>query len=160
MIEQAKRSLERLHSALRPAYSTATQIPDTTKETLQKQIHATRQGFLVSMDDDFNTAGALGYLFDLVRAINQTRDAGTEQTILNPAQDLLRELSGVLGLRLETPEKENGDIPPLIELLVEVRQILREQHLWSLSDKIRDRLAELGIVLEDGKEGTTWRRKK
>ena len=101
--------------------------------------------------------GALGHLFDLVRAINQARDAGADQDTLQPAQVLLLELSGVLGLQLEKPKKETGEIAPFVELLLEIRQELRKQKLWSLSDMIRDRLAELGITLEDTKEGTIWR---
>ena len=161
VIEQAERSLERLRTALRPAYLTADQTSQQTSEdigkALQDQVYATRQAFLVSMDDDFNTAGALGHLFDLVRAINQARDAGADQDTLQPAQVLLLELSGVLGLQLEKPEKETGEIAPFVELLLEIRQELRKQKLWSLSDMIRDRLAELGITLEDTKEGTIWR---
>lgn len=161
VIEQAERSLERLRTALRPAYLTADQTDQQTSEdigkALQDQVYATRQAFLVSMDDDFNTAGALGHLFDLVRAINQARDAGADQDTLRPAQDLLLELSGVFGLQLEKPEKETGEIAPFVELLLEIRQELRKQKLWSLSDVIRDRLADLGITLEDTKEGTIWR---
>jgi cysteinyl-tRNA synthetase len=161
VIEQAERSLERLRTALRPAYLTADQTSQQTSEdigkALQDQVYATRQAFLVSMDDDFNTAGALGHLFDLVRAINQARDAGADQDTLRPAQDLLLELSGVFGLQLEKPEKETGEIAPFVELLLEIRQELRKQKLWSLSDVIRDRLADLGITLEDSKGGTIWR---
>ena len=159
VIEQGERSLERLRSALRAAYSSGDRTLESIDKALQHQIYATRQGFLDSMDDDFNTAGALGHLFDLVRVINQARDAGADQESLQPAHDLLLELSGVLGLRLDKHRKETGDAAPLIDLLVEVRQELREQKLWSLSDKIRDQLEALGITVEDTKEGTSWRRR-
>lgn len=159
VIEQGERSLERLRSALRAAYSSGDRTLESIDKALQNQIYATRQGFLDSMDDDFNSAGALGHLFDLVRVINQARDAGADQESLQPAHDLLLELSGVLGLRLDKHRKETGDAAPLIDLLVEVRQELREQKLWSLSDKIRDQLEALGITLEDTKEGTSWRRR-
>ncbi|HZD58051.1 MAG TPA: DALR domain-containing protein, partial [Anaerolineales bacterium] len=105
----------------------------------------------------FNTAGALGHLFDLVRAINQAKDAGVDQATLRLAQDTLRQLTGVLGLRLERPLEISTDIHPFVDLLVKVRWSLREEKLWNLSDMVRDRLAQLGVVLEDSKEGTTWR---
>lgn len=159
VIEQGKRSLERLRSALRPAHSDGNGVPKSIEDALQSQISGTRDGFLATMDDDFNTAGALGHLFDLVRAINQARDAGADKETLQPAQDLLLELSGVLGLQLDKPKTESGDLAPLVDLLVEVRQDLREQKLWALSDKIRDRLETLGITVEDTKEGTSWRRR-
>ena len=160
VIEQATRSLERLRSALRPAFpASSPPMEQVTEQTLENQILATRQGFVVAMDDDFNTAVAMGHLFDLVRVINQARDAGVNQESLTPAQDLLRQLSGVLGLQLEKEEEGKGDIAPIVDLLIEVRQELRERKLWDLSDQIRDRLADLDIILEDNKEGTVWRRK-
>jgi len=119
---------------------------------------ATRSGFITAMDDDFNTAGALGHLFDLVRVINQARDAGVLQSALDPAQVLLRELAeDVFGLRLERPETENQQAAPFIDLLVVFRDQLREHKLWELSDQLRDQLAGLGILIEDSKDGTTWR---
>ena len=157
VIEQAEHSLERLRSALRPAISAPEQAPESIKQALEQQMLATQQGFRESMDDDFNTAGALGQLFDLVRATNQARDAGVDQATLILAQDMLRELTGVLGLQLEKSEEVSGDIDPFVDLLVEVRQSLRDEKLWDLSDMLRDRLAELGVILEDSKEGTTWR---
>jgi cysteinyl-tRNA synthetase len=155
IIGQAERALERLRSALRPAMGAPSVLPEV-KKTLQSQMEATKEGFIESMDDDFNSAGALGYLFELVRAINQTRDASADAATLAPAQSLLRELSGVFGLRLERPEKGNALAAPFVDLLVETRRELRRQKLWALSDLIRERLGELGVRLEDGKEGTLW----
>jgi cysteinyl-tRNA synthetase len=113
------------------------------------------------MDDDFNTAGALGHIFELVRAINQARDQGIDTGNLEQAQTLLRELSDILGLRLQDSikfELRKGDIGPYIDLLIEVRLELRKQKLWQLSDRIRDRLKEIGAILEDRKDGTTtWK---
>lgn len=124
---------------------------------LAKQMEATREGFLTVMDDDFNTAGALGNLFDLVRAINQTRSDGATSEQLQASQALLRELAGVLGLRLEKSEKQQQAADPFVDLLLEVRAEIRKQKLWPLSDLIRDRLKALGVVIEDSKEGSSWR---
>jgi cysteinyl-tRNA synthetase len=120
-------------------------------------MESARKGFLEAMDDDFNTAGALGHIFELVRAINQGRDHGVPANDLKPAQDLFRELTSVLGLRLDRTAAQGEQASPFIDLLLEIRQELRRQKLWKLSDTIRDRLAELGVLLEDSKEGTTWR---
>ena len=124
--------------------------------TCDKQVEATRNGFIECMDDDFNTAGALGYLFELVRAINQAKDAGVSAGIVAEGQSLLRELMTVFGLRAERPGKW-WQATPFIELLIDLRRELRQQKLWALSDQIRTRLAELGVLLEDSKDGTTWR---
>ena len=153
-VGHAKRALARLRSALRPAIGN--QRAMTTR--LPIQIEATRRGFLDAMDDDFNTAGALGHLFDLVRAINQARDMGHSDEELANAQKLLVELTQVLGLQIENqPETQTGEAAPFIDLLLEVRQELRAQKLWALSDQIRDQLADLNVIIEDSREGTTWR---
>jgi len=111
------------------------------------------------MDDDFNTPAALGHLFDFVRAINQARDEGAAEADLAAAQAALLELAGVLGLKLRDERKTGQGAAPFIELLIEMRQELRKAKLWQLSDVIRDRLADLGVILEDGKEGTQWRQR-
>lgn len=157
VLAQAKRALDRLRSALRPAYSELGHAAPEAVQDLQHQMQLTRQGFLEAMDDDFNTAGALGHLFDLVRAINHARDTGAGAAELKAAQDLLLELSGVFGLRLERPTAQGGQAAPFVDLLIGLRQELRRQKLWSLSDMVRDRLAELDVILEDSKDGTSWR---
>ena len=108
------------------------------------------------MEDDFNTAGALGHLFDLVKAINASRASGSGSEDLMQAQAVLRELSGVLGLRLEDEGMQTG-AGPFIDLLIEIRQSLREAGQFELADQIRERLAELDVTLEDSKGVTTWR---
>lgn len=157
VISQSERALERLRSGLRPALSGSDQLDDETLVNLEQQIARTREGFISAMDDDFNTAGALGHLFDLVRVINQSRSSGAGEEVLLPAQHTLIELSSVLGLRLEQPGDSNEDAAPFIELLIALRNDLRELKQWGLSDKIRDSLDNLGVILEDSKQGTTWR---
>lgn len=152
VIAQAARALERLRGALRPATGSG-----PVGELLTGQMEVTRQGFTEAMDDDFNTAGAMGHLFDLARTINQSRDLGASAEALAPAQDLLRQFMGVLGLRTEKSVTQDAQAAPFIDLLLEVRQELRQQKLWALSDLVRDRLNEIGVVIEDSKEGTTWR---
>jgi cysteinyl-tRNA synthetase len=92
-----------------------------------------------------------------VRVINQARADGATDAELKSAQALLAELTGVLGLELEKDQTSGNTADEFINLLVEVRTEIRAQKLWQLSDKIRDRLAELGVIIEDSKEGTSWR---
>jgi cysteinyl-tRNA synthetase len=158
VIKQAESNLDRLRAAMRPGIENDGPVPETLKIMLKEQMQATRDGFIAAMDDDFNTAGALGHVFDLVRIINQARDAHIPQKKLLPAQILLRELvEDVFGLRLERPVSDNLQAVPFIDLLVELRSQLRAEKLWALSDQVRDQLAELGILIEDSKEGTSWR---
>jgi cysteinyl-tRNA synthetase len=155
-LDSAEKSLERIQSALRPAAPGAKGVPSGSAAELTSQAESTRKAFSDAMDDDFKTPVALAAIFELVRAINTARDAGASDDQLRPAQDTLRELTGVLGLRLAEKEGSAG-ADGFINLLVEVRAEVRRQKLWPLSDLIRDRLNELGVTIEDGKEGTTWR---
>jgi cysteinyl-tRNA synthetase len=155
-IASAEKGLERLKSGLRPAAPNPGGLPAGSAAELISQAEATKQAFIEAMDDDFNTPLALATLFELVKAINTARDAGATAEQLQPAQAILRELTGVLGLRLAEKTDTLG-AAKFIDLLVEVRAEVRKQKLWALSDMIRDRLKELGVILEDSREGTTWR---
>ena len=156
VVEQAGRALERLKGALRPA-SPAAEPPAEAEKALEGGGAAAKAGFLQAMDDDFNTPGALASLFELVRAINQARDAGASAQALGGAQAVLSELAGVLGLRLEEGDGRQQEAGRFIDLLVELREELRVAKQWALADRVRERLQELGVTLEDGKAGTTWK---
>jgi cysteinyl-tRNA synthetase len=155
IVSQAEKALERLRLSLRPAADGNIDQGEQV-EILRVQMEATRKGFIECMDDDFNTAGALGHLFELVRVINQSKDSAVTAGIIAEGQALLSELMSVFGLRVKRTET-SGEITPFIELLINLRRELRQQKLWDLSDKIRTDLADLGVLLEDNKEGTTWR---
>ena len=156
VVEQSEKAVDRLRSALKPAMPGAKGAPAASLTALEEQTKSAKAGFIESMDNDFNSAGALGNLFDLVRVVNQTRADGAVDQELLPAQQLILELTGVLGLQLEEKDQGKQAADPFIDLLVEVRMELRKQKQFALSDLVRDRLAELGVILEDSKEGTTW----
>jgi cysteinyl-tRNA synthetase len=154
--DAAEKSLERIKAALRPASVSAKGLPAEGTAALASQAGSTKQSFIEAMDDDFNTPLALAAVYELIKAINTARDHDATNDQLNPAQDTLRELTGVFGMRLQ--EKQgSGDADKFIDLLVEVRTEVRKQKLWQLSDLIRNRLKELGVTIEDTKEGTKWR---
>jgi len=155
-LDAAEKSVDRLKSGFRPASPSAKGLPTGAGAELLTQAESIHQAFISAMDDDFNTAGAVAVLFELVKAINTARDSGATDEQLKPAQDTLHELTGVFGLRL-ADKKGSGETDGFIDLLVEVRNEVRKQKLWALSDLIRDRLKTLGVTIEDGKEGTKWR---
>jgi cysteinyl-tRNA synthetase len=149
------RKLERLKTALAPATGTATSGADVA--ALTQAAQTTRERFGAAMDDDLGTAGALAALFDLVRAVNTARAAGVGGAPFAEAQQALRELAGVLGLRLAAAAHHAQDIAPFVELLIETRTALRQARQFALADRVRARLLDLGITLEDGAAGTRWR---
>jgi len=160
VLDQTARALERLRGGLRPAYPEAAGAPEDTLAALAAQLEKTRAGYTEAMDDDFNSAGALGHMFELVRAINQARDASATAEELLAARQTLRQLGEILGLKMEQAAEEPTGAAPFIDLLIEIRKIMRQEKLWALSDKVRDDLKALGVVLEDTKDGTTWRWEK
>ena len=163
--EAAARGLDRLRTAVKPAQATGDggltgkggAGSSEDEKLLAQAVERGQHDFRVAMDDDFNTPQALSSLYELVRSVNQARDAGVSQTALAEARETLSELGGVLGLRL-TPQIElDPRLAALVDMLVEIRAELRAAEQWELADRIRQRLADQDILLEDGKHGTSWR---
>jgi len=144
-LEAAKAGVERLRNALRVEAGDGGDPVDADPF---------RARFIAAMDDDLNTPQALAALFDLAREINRARDAGRS---VAGAQATLRELAGVLGLTLAERDASLA-AAPFIEVLVEVRNDLRRAKQFELADRIRSRLGDLGVTLEDTPQGTVWRR--
>lgn len=156
ILAQSEKGIERLRSSLKPAEIGAGGASVIALKTLADQMDNTLSGFQTSMDNDFNSAGGLAQLFDLVRVINQTRDEGATNEQLEPAQALVRKLTAVFGLTIDQVNQGNQVVDGFVDLLIEIRTELRTNKMWALSDRVRDRLVELGVVLEDSKNGTTW----
>lgn len=128
---------------------------------VQACLQEGRERFEESMNDDFNTAGAIAALFDMGRKLNPLLSAneGLSQSTLEATDDLYGKLVGdVLGVLPENLDETTdvGLSADLIQLLVETRENLRRNKQWALSDEIRDRLGAMGVQLQDGPEGTTW----
>ncbi|WP_435954814.1 cysteine--tRNA ligase [Dryocola sp. BD626] len=153
-LKQARTSLERLYTALRGTDSAAQPAGGEAFEAR----------FRDAMDDDFNTPEAYSVLFDMAREVNRLK--AEDVTAANGLAAALRQLSGVLGLLEQDPEAflqsgaqaDDGEVAE-IEALIKQRNDARKSKDWALADQARDRLNEMGIVLEDGAQGTTWRRK-
>jgi cysteinyl-tRNA synthetase len=157
VIEANERALDRLLSAKRPAMPNAEGAPEDQLNTLSLQEETTQTAFIESMNEDFNTAGALGSIFDLVRAINQARDKGATDEELASAQQTFNELTGVLGLELSEKVRTGSSADAFIALLLDLRSELRDAKNYELSDRIRDELTKLGVAIEDTAQGSTWR---
>jgi cysteinyl-tRNA synthetase len=120
--------------------------------------------FRAAMDDDFNTPEALAVLFDLVREINRVRETDAERAAALAAE--LRHLGEVLGVLQDDPESflrsaagsPEGLGDEQIEQLIGQRVQARKERNWAEADRIRAQLQEAGILLEDGPQGTSWRR--
>ena len=112
--------------------------------------------FHESMQDDFNTAGALGHLFDLARAVNRAFDEGGGSEAVQGARALYR-LGAILGLFWRAPSADTW--PAEVLALAAQREGARKSRNWKLSDELRDQLAALGVAVEDAQGGQKLRRK-
>jgi cysteinyl-tRNA synthetase len=134
------------------------------------EVAEKRLAFLDCMDDDFNSGGAVGSLYELLTLLNRHADrANLEGGTPDPASVesfrhgavVLRELSQILGLFTQVPKKETGGadrlVSGLMQLLIDLRADARKTKKWELADQIRKRLGELGVTLEDRQGGTGWR---
>lgn len=133
--------------------------PLPMREGLRDRSQETREKFIAAMDDDLNTAMAIGLLYDLARDINRARGEGASAQELALAQETLKELAGVLGLTLQEPQRAvSEDESVKIESLIKERNALRAAKKYRQADEVRAKLTELGIVLEDSPQGTTWKK--
>jgi len=155
-LDAAEKNVERLKSALRPGAPSAKGLASETITYLASTSDSAKTNFTDAMDNDFNTAGSIAALFELTKAINTARDNGATGAQLKAAQDTFHELTGVLGLKLED-KKGSGEQETQVNALIAERNEARKQKQWARSDQIRDQLKEMGVTIEDSKDGTTWR---
>lgn len=152
-LDAAERNVERLKSALKPASASSTGY---NSDSLSAAIESAKKNFTEAMDNDFNTAGAVASLFELSKVINTARDNSATNDQLKPAQDTFKELANVLGLKLEE-KKGSSEKDAEVNALIEERNEARKNKQWKRSDEIRDQLKEMGVTIEDSKDGTTWK---
>ncbi|WP_036771917.1 cysteine--tRNA ligase [Photorhabdus australis] len=153
-LKQARTALERFYTALRGTDASVSPVGGAVFEAR----------FIEAMNDDFNTPEAYSVLFDMAREINRLKSE--DLSAANGLAAVLRKLAGILGLLEQEPEQflHNGvqvddeDIAR-IEALIKQRNDARKNKDWALADSARDQLNEMGIELEDGPQGTSWRRK-
>ena len=123
-------------------------------------IAKTKEEIITAMDDDFNSPTAVAKVFDLVKIVNEKLENTTsdDMNLLYQALMLLDDINSFLGIIPEESDKSaNND--ELMELLLTVRNELRNKKEFGLADKIRDDLYKLGFVIEDGTDGTRWMKK-
>lgn len=147
----AQGALERLYTALR----------DTDPSVAPQGGEEFVAQFKEAMDDDFNTPNAISVLFEMAREINKLK--GEDKTKADHLAARLRELGNILGLLQQSPEAflqagaDDSEVAK-IEALIKQRNEARAAKNWAAADEARNQLNAMGIVLEDGANGTTWRK--
>ena len=134
--------------------------PNAANSQPIEEIEKLKSGIKESMDDDFNTARAMGYFYDIARVVNSMDEHDeSAPSVMKAAKKVFDTIgSEVFGITFDSdiqPESLTGD---LMNLIIEIRQKVRSEKNWELADMIRNRLNEIGIVLEDHAGGTSWKR--
>ncbi|MHB8771897.1 MAG: cysteine--tRNA ligase [Syntrophales bacterium] len=175
-LAEARQGMERFYSTLKALRDQAAhgQEPPPEGSAKEREIADHLEGltgrFCEAMDDDFNTARAIGFLFDTVRLLNAAladKKTVLSRPVLARADQVLREIGAVLGLFGEEPEdylrrdreaeaQKRGIEPAEVEALIAERQASREAKAWQRADEIRQGLAARGVILKDSPGGTTW----
>ncbi|BCX04780.1 MAG: cysteine--tRNA ligase [Candidatus Roseilinea sp.] len=166
-LDAASKGVERIHTTVRRVHDALKHAPEdgdeATRGQLMDMLDQTRMLFTSAMNDDFNSPLALSALFDMSKEINNAISSGiATKRVLEQADAIYRELAGdVLGIVREGAESRDAANAEreaaLIEMMIELRNEARKAKDYARADAIRDRLAKLGIVLEDGPKGTSWR---
>ncbi|MBR5923213.1 MAG: cysteine--tRNA ligase [Clostridia bacterium] len=153
IVEQSKNALERLYNCRDNIDFALKNAADG--ETAAEFCEKRKAEFIAAMEDDLNTADAIAALFGLVRDINTAIDAGASKNTLAVCAQTFDELAYVLGL---VYNRKTEALDSEIEALIEKRTTARKNKDFRTADEIRDKLKDMGIILEDTKDGVKWTR--
>lgn len=166
-LAKSQGALRRLNNCLAAleAYETSepANVEGEAETALRDATLQMKADFEAAMDADFNTARALGAIFTLIGTVNRfiQRTETDAAAVLAQAREALIETCGVLGIynaQADTVQDDSGELlNRLVTLLLDVRQDARQRKDWETSDKIRDRLKELNVEIQDTRQGATWK---
>ncbi len=157
VMDACKSSLERLYNAkykLQDLLKNAKGQMDEKDNEKYKKILSHRQEFERAMDDDLNTADAITALFNISKDINVEIDESSSKELIEKSLDFFLSLAKVLGLL----NKNRGNLEDDIVALIDERNAARKAKNFKRADEIRDQLLDMGIVIEDTRSGTVWKK--
>lgn len=159
LMESSKNALERILTAV-DRLNEAMEHAQNRLLTAEEEENLTRseqyaKNFDEAMDDDFNTADAISAIFELVKLSNSTASSESARAYLEKLKEMISSLCDILGI---ITQRKKEDLDAEVEKLIEMRQVARKEKNFARADEIRDQLIEMGIILEDTREGVKWRR--
>lgn len=159
LVEASKNSLERILTAVEKLDSLLGSAKDTEllseHQEQEQALAAFVARFEEAMDDDLNTADAVSVLFELVKYTNINMNEDSPKALVEKALETIKQLCDILGIETE---KEEELLDSDIEALIEERQEARKSKNFARADEIRNMLSDMGIILEDTREGVKWKR--
>ena len=159
LMEASKNGLERILTCVDKLKDLEAKAPAGAPDEAAcrnlKEAEKLRGKFEAAMEDDFNTADAIAAVFELVKLANSTADGASVKTYVVSLKRAIEELCDVLGI---ITEKQAEALEKDVEEMIEARQRARKDKNFALADEIRGKLLDMGIVLEDTREGVKWKR--
>ena len=142
------------------------EMAEDKPSVVRNDFNILEKKFFTNMEDDFNTSGAISVLFDLVKHVNESDmlqpDAHPSKKVFKNVIDLFNRYGeDILGLQFDSvsEDKKRGELEnKLVNYVIDLRKWYRGEKNWKMADEIRDKLTEMGVALEDGKEGTSWKK--
>ena len=159
LMEASKNGLERILTCVGKLKDLEAKAPDSPETAAEqgnaKEADKLRGKYEEAMDDDFNTADAISAIFELVKLANTTADESSTREFVSYMRTMIEELCDVLGI---ITEKKEEVLDSEIEEMIAARQQARKEKNFALADEIRGKLLDMGIILEDTREGVKWKR--
>ena len=160
LMEASKNGLERILTAVErlkelEAKAGAGSAPAEAESAGKAQVKELVEKYEAAMDDDFNTADAVSAIFELVKLANSTANEESSKEYVSYLKETIEKLCDVMGI---ITEKKTEILDSEIEAMIEARQQARKEKNFALADEIRGKLSDMGILLEDTREGVKWKR--
>ena len=160
LMEASKNGLERIRTAVGKLAELQQRAQGAASMTAAEQENAAAVKDLVAkyeaaMDDDFNTADAVSAIFELVKLSNSTADESSSPAYVSYLKETIEKLCDVMGI---VTEVKHEALDSEIEAMIQARQEARKAKNYALADEIRGKLSDMGIILEDTREGVKWKR--
>ena len=155
LLEQAKSGLTRIYTCIENLEFLKGSLTGENKDDVKGELENLKTRFIDAMDDDINTADAISVIFDIVKFANTNIDNTYSEEIIDKTISLIKELGNVLGI---LGKKEDKILDEEVEKLIEERTQAKKDKNFARADEIRDMLKDMGIILEDTRQGVKWRR--
>jgi cysteinyl-tRNA synthetase len=161
-LQAAEKGLQKIYDVLKKVFALKAESNEPD-EGFEKEIAAYELAFHEAMDDDFNSPRAIAATFDFIKKTAAWIDSGadkisksTHEKLVNIVNSLFGDALGLLPESFESEKAESSNMDGVMELLISLRAQLRTEKNYALADEIRTKLTDLGITLNDSREGTTW----
>ena len=159
LMEASKNGLDRILTGMEKLRETEAKVSQDSLSPAEEENKAKGEAlaakYEAAMEDDFNTADAISAVFELIKLANSTVTEESSKAYVSWLKEELERLCEVLGIETE---KKKEVLDAEIERMIEERQAARKAKNFALADEIRGRLLEMGIILEDTREGVKWKR--